>query len=260
MQGSGDVAAYEYRRTGSASSVLIAAYPSVNSQYIARIMPPETGYAWGVFDRLGRAALLIGVDGTVTAPLLQLPVGAVTSSSLSSNLAPMIAQVMSPETGYAWAVVDAAGRIGLGIKLDGTVVGNVIQTLPDGSVTDVKLTAQLQRQVIPHVSDVVSVAPDDWRGKDASVAVRTALSGSLWRAFPPLHTQNLRGINTSSTSLQFRRASGLLIRGERDCGSWSPGSVASVNSKGTVSASTTWPRPARSCPVTTTSTAMPRLG
>lgn len=42
---------------------------------------------------------------------------------------PFIARPLNAETGFVWAVVDSTGRVGLGIRTDGTVVGKIV--VPD---------------------------------------------------------------------------------------------------------------------------------
>jgi len=118
VQGSGDVAAYEYRRVSAGVvSTLIATYPSADSQFLLKSMPPESGYVWALVDSNNRAAVLVNESGEVYAPKLSLPDG----SALLFDLTP---SHLNEESGYAWALVDSLDAIALAVTPDGKIQGN----------------------------------------------------------------------------------------------------------------------------------------
>lgn len=202
----------------------------------------ETGYVFAIIGASNRMALAIKADGSVIIPKFVIPDGSVTTAKLASSVLTLLPQVLALETGYAWALVDAAGKIGLGVKIDGTVVGKIPNTLSDGGVTTAKIAAgavteakldpPLARLAVPHIGDVVEVTSDNWRSKYGSVTTRTEANGSLWATFPRFLTKTLRGINLSGSVLEFRRTSGLAIRGRRKGTGydWNPVAVAAVAS------------------------------
>lgn len=213
-----------------------------NTDLVARHMPPESGYAWALVDSVGRAAIMVTLAGEVVIPKLTLADAAVGRSKLSAELQGFLPTPMSSETGYAWALVDSQNRIGLGIKLDGSVVGKFpAQTIGPGTVLESMLQPAIARGAVPRVTDLVAVRPDDWHGSLASIATRTSTSGSLWEPFPPVLTPSMRGIVAGTASLQFRRTAGLLVRGKRDCGNFALPALAATTSRGTLTDTATWP-------------------
>jgi len=223
-------------------------------QYLPKVLAPESGYVWGLVDAGNRLAMGVRTDGSFAAGKMTVPAQSVDFTQLTANLSSYVARTLSPESGYVWGVLDAAGRIGLGVATDGTVVGKVSGLLSAGSVTagyiaigavgEAKLDGPVQRLAMPHAGDVVEVMPDAWRGQYGTVAVRTSTEGTGWRRFPGLVTRTLRGKNLSGTAIQFRRSAGLMFRGLRDGGAWTPtanAAVASGHFIGTLAAGFTTP-------------------
>jgi len=215
--------------------------PTGVAPMIAKYMnPAETGFVWAILDLLNRYAIAIKPDGTVKIPKLELGLEAVGLTNLKSEVSGYVARFLTPETGYVWGVFDSAGRIGLAIKLDGTIVGKFANALTngsvttikiaDGAVTEAKLDPPIARLAVPHIGDVVEVMPDAWRSKLGSVATRTEVAGSSWAQFPEFLTRSLRGVNSSGQSLDFRRSSGLEFRGRRKGADWSPVATTAVSS------------------------------
>ena len=208
--------------------------------FLPKVMAPESGYVWGVADAASRMALGIGTDGTVTATKLSLPAGSVDFPQLTANLTSYVAKPLSPESGYVWGVVDATGRMGLGLTTAGTVVGDINGTLTtgavttpvlaNGAVTEAKLDPMIDRLAVPHVADVVEVLPDKWRAQYGTIAARSSIDGTGWTRLPHTLTRGLRGKNLSGTALQFRKTAGLAFRGLRDGGAWNPNANATLNS------------------------------
>ncbi|MGO2200515.1 hypothetical protein [Pseudomonas helleri] len=91
-------------------------FPMVGLKMTA--LAKETGYAWALVDSVGRAALLVKLDGTVEIP--------------KYGPAKFFATELNPETGYVWVVRDSVGRIALGVKTDGTVVAKLSNMKIDG--------------------------------------------------------------------------------------------------------------------------------
>jgi hypothetical protein len=193
-----------------------------------------------VVDATNRLAIGIQPDGTFVATKLSVPAASVDFAQLTANLTSYVAKPLSPESGYVWGVVDAAGKIGLGVQTDGTVVGKVTGLLAPGSVTaayiaggavtEAKLDPVIDRLAVPHAGDVVEVWPDKWRARYGTIAARSAIDGTLWTRFPHTLTRVLRGKNLSGTALQFRKSAGLTFRGLRDGGAWDPNANTTINS------------------------------
>lgn len=152
VQGSGDVAAYEYRRTNSATSVLIAIYPSAAvitaiQQMIFNISDPR--YAAIFQDAHGRIAAAILNDGTFKVKNFQAidSIGGSYSPDLITMDSASISSWNVP--GYIYTVQDAAGRIAFGIKTTGEVVIGKITALE----TDIP-TAQITTDVLASLGGV----------------------------------------------------------------------------------------------------------
>jgi hypothetical protein len=110
VQGSGDVAAYEYRRTDSTTSVLIATYPSTAAiSALLNIAP--SGHAFAIADSLGNVVLTVDETGTVNFLDFAGDSLGITDEKLINESA----------YGRAWALVDSAGGIPLAVRDDGTV-------------------------------------------------------------------------------------------------------------------------------------------
>jgi lysophospholipase L1-like esterase len=107
---------------------------------VAALLPgtlgTESGYAWAVVDQNGRAALTIANDGTVSGKLAVAD-ASVTRAKLAPDVTAVLPQTLGVESGYVWAVVDENGRLGLGIKPDGSLSSSSIFTL-DRSATAVE--------------------------------------------------------------------------------------------------------------------------
>jgi hypothetical protein len=79
----------------------------------------ETGYVWGIVDAAGKIGLALTTAGQLVAPGLQIPAAAIDRAQLSPALSPYVATAMPPESGYVWAVVDAANQIAFGVTTAG---------------------------------------------------------------------------------------------------------------------------------------------
>lgn len=135
VQGSGDVAAYEYRRIDSSSSTLIATYPSASAlSFVERstdsvyVNGQEVMYS--VVDSAGRALAYIGMDGVIYG---KLPIAASNGIALTkladgTYTLKLDAAAIDPSYGavdYLAAIVDSAGRKLFTINLDGTLIGKL---------------------------------------------------------------------------------------------------------------------------------------
>lgn len=196
----------------------------------------ESGYAFSIIDSAGRHALAIRSSGAVVIPRPELGAGVVTYANLATTVQTALAKAMPAESGYLFAVADAAGRIGFGIKPDGSITAK-ITAVTGQFVNEANLSTALQRQVLPKPTDMVEVASDPWRSARADMPVRTNVDGSLWAGLPRSFTPGLYGINSSGTSLDFRRTAGLKITGKRYCGGLAIGATAAVTYRGTFNAS-----------------------
>lgn len=135
VQGSGDIAAYEYRRVDALSSTLIAAYPSSSAlSFVER--STEAVYVNGqqvmysVVDSAGRALAYIGMDGVVYGKLPVTASSGIALTRLSDGTytLKLDAAVIDPSYGatdYLAAIVDSAGRKLFTVGLDGTIIGKL---------------------------------------------------------------------------------------------------------------------------------------
>lgn len=116
VQGDGDVAAYEYRRTDSANSVLIASYPSASA--VKKVSSPLAAIKkvglyrdaitapWGVVGKDGKAILFVDTGLALNAAKLKL-MGFENTRSTGSK--------------YSYAITDLAGNALLGFSNAGEV-------------------------------------------------------------------------------------------------------------------------------------------
>jgi hypothetical protein len=198
---------------------------------VGKAMPIESGAAYAIVDADGRACLTIDLDGTVNCRI-RLADGSVGYDMLGSDVTGLFGQAMSSETGFAYAIVDANGRIAFGIDTSGGVTVRV-STLIGKSVSADNLTDSLSRNVVPRSTDVVAAKPDRWRQRTGEIALTTMTGdGSLWKPFPARSLRLLRGLNKSGQSIEIRKSLGLQILGTSYGGTWSPGSWPSTNYKG----------------------------
>lgn len=116
VQGTGDIAAYEFRRINSTTSELIAIYPSAAAVERSKlenngIFPffPTAPFAWAVADSEGSMALGIDANGKVILP------GGVDQLAVAGSL---IRDCLPP---WVYAICDKDGYVVWGIKEDGTV-------------------------------------------------------------------------------------------------------------------------------------------
>jgi hypothetical protein len=193
----------------------------------------RSDFVYVLVDAHDRIAFGIRPDGTLVG---RLPIadGAVTRPKLAGDVGEVLPVSLDEATGYVFVILDTAGRIGFGIRTDGTVVGKV--PVGDGSITTAKLVAgavtesrlapEVLRVVRPSLADRVTVEDDDdgWRGRTFEIPCTTETEGSLFAPFASTRTRFLRGINATGTTLEFRRSAGLVIRGKRYRGTWDPAS------------------------------------
>ncbi len=226
------------------------------SALLASPLAPETGYSLAIMDPVSkRGALLLKRDGTLVIPKLQLGAGVINFANLDGSVTGLMGAALSAETGYSFVIMDpVTKRVAFGIKRDGTIVapklaqlsltpGSVGATqLADGAVNQGKLEASLNRLIGPNVADVVPVWPDGWRSTLSPIMVRTEGSGYGWATFPPVLSPTIRGVNTTGQTLQFRRSSGLNVRGRRKIADLdlTVGTGSQIN-KGNFNSATIWP-------------------
>lgn len=115
---------------------------------LRQLLSPMEDSDWAMvcLDIRSRRAFGIRHDGTFVPSKIELPAGSITTAlipdqgitraKLTSEIEGGLMDALSSNE-FAFAILDTAGRIGLGIKLDGTVTGNFI--IPDGSVTGPKI-------------------------------------------------------------------------------------------------------------------------
>lgn len=190
---------------------------------------------YAIVDTANRVAIGIKADGSVIGEFT-VPDGAVSRIKLAAEVDELIPEDVSDASGYLYSIVDGSGRIGFGIQTDGTITGKL--SLADGSittaeiasgaVTESRIATEFLRAFKSSMSERVVVEQDDdgWRGRQFDVPCTTEADGSMFSPFAPTPTRSLRGINSSGTTLEFRRSAGLSIRGKRYRGTWDPASGA----------------------------------
>lgn len=111
-------------------------------------LPVETGYLGAFVDAEGRAAWMIGLDGSFRPNKLALPAGAIKRADLNADLAGAVLQplVTEQQGGPPLFILDGDGRIALTIELDGSLVPRKIvlpagATLADGTTLLSKLVS-----------------------------------------------------------------------------------------------------------------------
>lgn len=198
-------------------------------------IPDRPDYSYAIVDAANRIAFGIRPDGSLVGKFT-IADGAVTRAKLASEVAELIPTDISEATGYLYAIMDTAGRIGLGIRTDGTIVGKLslldgsITTpkIASGAVTESRIASEFLRAFKSSMAERVVVTDDDdgWRGRTFEIPCTTEADGSLFSPFASTPTRSLRGVNSTGTTLEFRRSSGLSIRGKRYRGTWDPASGA----------------------------------
>ena len=92
-------------------------------------LTPESGYSWALVDADSRAALLVDLSGAVVIPkfkrldVAEQRLADMTALGLTTG-AGFKFMTLSPESGYAWALVDGNDRMALAVTVAGKVVGN----------------------------------------------------------------------------------------------------------------------------------------
>lgn len=108
---------------------------------VPAILGVETGYAYALVDSTGRAALLVGLDGTLYPQKITLPAASVPRAALAADVSSALPgagtgtmfQLLAPETGYAAAVLDQNNRAAWKIGIDGTLFPSKL-SLPAAAV------------------------------------------------------------------------------------------------------------------------------
>lgn len=192
-------------------------------------LPPESGYAFAITDQLGRAVLLIDLNGVVTIPGYEVGRG-----NLSPELDALIAQFLSPETGYVFALVDPVTKkspvrltVSGVLEVDELLIGYL-------DVQTSWLSQPIQRMALPQLADVQPVTTNVWRMREGAVAVRLDTGAGSWRQFPAVKTKLLWGANTTGINLEARRSAGLCILGLAKGSDFTPGTYPSINFKGSI--------------------------
>lgn len=181
----------------------------------------ENGYVLAKIEALtGKWVMGISSDSVLPTPP---QLGSITFRDISEI-----------SSGWMLPFLDANGLIIGGFKADGSFVAQFNSGIAIPAIEISGLTQKAQRQVAPFASDVVPVLPDNWRGSQAGLPVRTAADGTHWTRLSAVMTNTIRGFNGSGTALQFRRSANLPIKGTRYAGTFTP-AVASTNFRSTFS-------------------------
>lgn len=136
-----------------ADRVVYAGYGVYSEDPINAQANPFPQYVLDV--EMGRPLGVATLDATGRIPAAQLPSSAATVDQVSPAVQQAIASALinnsilsnlADETGYVYAIMDAAGRVGAGLTPDGTWVAKI--SLKAGSVTYQALDADLASRVV----------------------------------------------------------------------------------------------------------------
>ncbi|QOI68627.1 hypothetical protein HWD29_gp051 [Klebsiella phage KpS8] len=134
------------------------------SEYIASLgtqgflpenLSPETGYVFGLRDPVTqRSALRVTTAGTVEIPILSAGQGVITLNNLADEVATLLPESMSAETGYVFGLRDpVTKKYAMLVSVDGTVTMPMLK-IPEASVGLTSLDEEMS-QLVP-----VSLSPD----------------------------------------------------------------------------------------------------
>lgn len=206
VQGSGDVAATEYRRVNSTTSTPIASYPS--SAAVAAIAARTTGIenvtagaaVWGVADATGNAAITVRDDGQVAAPNLTSE-----TASIKELTIPGTNEVITGDDalGFALVLADEDGNIAFGVGADGTVYpgGGAAEDTSDAGWST--LSVGLDDSIV-HIGDSYTAGQFTLKDK--------AYINQLSQLSPYRH-QNYGGGGNDALDLQYRIINRVAING-----------------------------------------------
>lgn len=196
-------------------------------------------WQYALIDSEKRVVFGVTDDGTVRAHRAvfdSLP-GTLSVDGLVVGAIPMTVRTDLP--GWSLIISDDQGRVGLGIREDGSTIlpGLAITAtmLAAESVTNAKLDLTLRRE---NANDYVATPADGIRTQLATVG---AWYNNRWLQLPNIPTPVLWGINDSTNTVDIRPTTGLNVRGRRRINSYNPGTVGSVTYKGDLTSSSTWP-------------------
>jgi hypothetical protein len=231
------------------ASVDFSQLTSTLSALVARTLPPESLYMWALTDPVtGRDAIRVSRSGSVEIFDFVIAANAVDFIQLSASVQALLPASNTPEGGFIWELRDpVTGRSPVRLtstgqfQADDILVRSDSVIFTDKSVPLSALAKDALRRAVPQPNDVIEVMPDMWRYSYGYIAVQTAQDGSLWSPFPSVKTQNIRGVNPTGVALQFRRTSGLPIRGTRIGTTFAPGALASLNYKGALNTTSAYP-------------------
>ncbi|AJG18817.1 sialate O-acetylesterase [Cupriavidus basilensis] len=190
VQGSGVIAAFEYRRVNSASATLIAIYPSSAAVSALQSILPSlapSGYAWALTDAFFSAAIGVKTDGTFTAVVTDIANLVATVSRIGN-----LTTASSPPAGYSYAWMDSLGQMAAGITTSGSfIISNLTALLTSINQLNIGSSSVISEQSTP-TSGVFSI-------KDGfgSTAARVNADGSV-----EVDTLTVRALKVTSVSAQ----------------------------------------------------------
>ncbi|MBK1884108.1 hypothetical protein JIN85_16935 [Luteolibacter pohnpeiensis] len=222
-------------------------------------------YTFGFFDPFQRCAAGMTKAGTfrffaaVIAPFSPDLVTALAGKASQSDLTDLSAavsplanqlKIRTDRPDYFFTIEDESfpfQRIGFGIMKNGKTIipglaipgadpGSITTLqLADEAVTKPKLDSEIVRETAADRNDY---QPDPYRPQRSTLYART---GAGWLPLPPRRTPILSGLNSSGQSLDFRKSSGLFIRGQRYRGTFDPSIAPSITYKGALTSGSSWP-------------------
>lgn len=150
----------------------------------------RSGYAWGVVDALNRLSVYVDKDGKFGSH--ELPDHAGSILTLKSVIDAMDVQVLADvagsviansyqRSGYTWGVVDASGRIALGLDNSGNLIlkgVSIYDLVPSDFQAIVDSVSEIQRFITPSATHVICWGDSLTQGgSDSFPALLATLSG-----------------------------------------------------------------------------------
>jgi lysophospholipase L1-like esterase len=188
--------------TGLSAKLPTTTFTSRVGNLQANTLAVESGYVWGVQDAANRLALGVDTAGkTWFSPRadLQLPATNLNSAAQARLLPSGLSwdTALPPESGFVWGVRDVLGRLGFGLKADGTFWANLAN---DAVIPGAAMTGLLPSTTIEAWGDSMTAGAGGG-GTTYPAILATALG----------RTVNNRGIGGQTTDQIAARQGGLSI-------------------------------------------------
>lgn len=108
--------------TISDGAITLAKLATAVQNVLPQALGEESGSVFALVDSIGRAALTVAKDGTISIAKFSLPDGSVAYAKLAPAVTALLPQSLGIESGYAFAVVDQSGHVAFGVDAAGALV------------------------------------------------------------------------------------------------------------------------------------------